>query len=74
MLFDEVVAGHHQANVRLLADIALQTKNADVCILIDKARDGRQRGRILLALFFTEIAGRVVARHQDAESIFTSLA
>ena len=73
VLLDEVVAGQQQANVGLFADVALQTENSDVSILVEKPLNRRQRLRVLLFLF-RKISGRIIAGKQDSKSIPASLA
>src|SRR5262249_53275223 len=67
MLLYEIVAGCDQPKVRLIAYVAFDAQNSGVCVMVNEPGD-RGKGRRIVSFVFAEVARRVVAGQQRAET------
>src|SRR5690242_14358846 len=73
MILDEAITGSDEAQRRIGTNIALESQDPDISLLIDKPRDIDERVRVV-ALFNTETARGTVNREQQSECIAATFA
>src|ERR1043166_7815869 len=73
MFFDEVVAGEEQPDIRFFADVAFDANDANISVLVEESLDGGKGARIV-PFVFAKVSRRIIAGHQNAESILATLA
>ena len=67
VLLDEVVTGQQQTNLGLFSDVALQTENADVSILVEKPQEGGSNNIAELLAVKEALAWAVAHKHDEIE-------